>query len=190
MLSQSYNTQLKPTMSNLHAAPPAEAPKSTQDFFHLPAFPEPGPAVLTIVAYNYIPEYINPFDEPPKPAYPAIEFFMGTETAKGPGFVKALPMRYSLHEKAGYSKFYKFATGKAPVAGSKPDDLLGKGISANVTNTDKTSKKGKAYTKSSVKDYAAVHPKLASEITPLAKLKPAFDAVLAAKDNEKAEDPF
>lgn len=174
--------------TSLQSAPPAEAPKSGQDFFHLPPFPEPGTAIMTIVAYNYIPEYVNPFDEETKGAYPAVEFFFGAETSHGIGFVKALPMRYSLHEKAGYTKFYKFATGKLPVAGSKPDDLIGKGVSATVTNTDKTSKKGKQYTKSSVKEFAAVHPKLVGEITPLAKLKPALDAALAAKPDAKADD--
>ena len=172
-------------MSTLQSAPPAEAPKSAQEFFHLPAFPEAGPTVLTVISSNYIPDYVNQFDDENKGAYPAVEFFLGAETSKGIGLVKTYPMRYSLHEKAGYTKFYKLASGKAPAAGSKPDDIYGKGISANIVNEDKVSKKGKAYTRSSVKDYAAVHPKLVGEITPLAKLKPALDAALAKKDGDK-----
>lgn len=180
-------------MSTLQSAPPAVAPKTQQEYFHLPAFPATGQQILTITAYNYIPEYINPFDDPPKPAFPAIEFIYGADTPGGVGFVAGLPTRYSLHEKATYPKLYKMATGKEATAGSKPDDMLGGGVAADVSNTEKTSKKGTKYTKSIVKDFAAVHPKLKGEITPLAKLKPALDALLAAKDKKpdsKENEPF
>ena len=138
-------------MSKLQSAPPAAAPKSGQEFFHLPAFPEEGQVILTIVGYNYIPDYQNPFDEDKDP-YPAVEFFYGAETESGVGFIKGFPVRYSLHEKATYAHLYKAATGKVPPAGSKPDDMVGHGLSGTVTNKAKTSKKGTNYTVSTVKD--------------------------------------
>lgn len=170
----------------LHAAPPAEAPKS-KDFFQLPAFPVEGPTVLTVVAYNFIPDYVNPFDEEQKPAYPAVELFLGAETEKGVGFVKTYPIRYSLNEKASYHKLYKLATGKVPSAGTKPDDMVGHGLTATITNESKTSKKGKQYTVSKVKDFGAVHPKLKGEIAPVKELLPKLKAVLASNDDKAAE---
>lgn len=168
----------------LQSAPPA--PESKKDFFRLPPFPAEGPTVLTVLAYNFIKDYINQFDEEPTP-YPAVEFFLGAETEKGVGFVKTWPSRYSLHEKANYAKLYKLATGKAPVAGSKPDDMIGCGLTATVTNTAKTSKTGKQYTVSSAKDFGAVHPKLKGEIAPVKELLPKLKAVLASNDDKAAE---
>jgi len=86
----------------------------------------------------------------------------------------------------GAIEFYKAATGKLPVAGAKSADLIGKGVVANVTNENKVSKKGTAYVRTTIKDIAAVHPKLVKEIVPLDKLKPAFEAALA-KSSEKAD---
>jgi hypothetical protein len=173
----------------LKSAPPAPAPKEQKEFFHLPEFPAPGKStILTVVAYNYLPEYVNPFDVPPKPAFEAVEFIFGAATDKGTGFVAALPMRYSLHEKASYPAFYEMVTGKTAKPGSKPDDIVGGGVTADVENVAKVAKKsGKAYTKSIVKNFSAVHPKLKGEITPLATLKPALDAILAkGKDGDNA----
>lgn len=179
--------------TSLKSAPPATAPKEQKDFFHLPEFPAPGKStILTVVAYNYLPEYVNPFDNPPKPAFEAIEFIFGAQTENGIGFVAALPMRYSLHEKASYPGFYEMAIGKVAVPGSKPDDIIGQGITADVENIAKVSKKGKAYTKSVVKNFSAVHPKLRGEVTKLGILKPALDAILADtgdKDKDKAPAP-
>lgn len=174
-------------MTALHDAPPAEAPKAQKEYFHLPEFPAPGKStILTVVAYNYLPDYVNPFDQPPKPAFAAVEFIFGADTPAGPGFVAALPMRYSLHEKASYPAFYEMATGKLPVAGSKPNDILGRGITADIENVAKIGQKSKKpYTKSIVKNFSAVHPKLTGEITPLAKLRPALDALLAKKKEDK-----
>ena len=172
------------------SAPPAVAPKQIVDFVHLPAFPATGPQILTIVKYEYLPEYINPFDNPPKPAFPAIAFTLGAETAGGIGFVAALPTRYSLHEKATYPKLYKMATGKEALAGTTPDAMIGKGISANVENIEKVSKKGTKYTRSQVGGFSVVHPKLVGEITPLAKLLPALTAILAKSAlSDKADKP-
>jgi hypothetical protein len=177
-------------MSKLQSAPPAAAPKASQEFFHLPAFPTEGQVIVTVVGYNYIPEYQSPFDEDKDP-YPAIEFFYGAETDGGIGFVKGYALRYSLHEKATYAKLYKLATGKTPAAGSKPDDMIGHGLSATVTNEAKTSKKGTAYTRSSIKDFGSVHPKLRGDITPVAKLRPLLDEQLAKSGDDKDEaGPF
>lgn len=182
-------------MSKLQSAPPAAAPKEQKEFFRLPEFPAPGKStILTVVAYNYLPEYVNPFDVPPKPAFEAVEFIFGAKTEKGIGFVAALPMRYSLHEKATYPGFYEMATGNPAKPGSKPDDIIGHGVTAEVENVAKVSKKGKNYTKSVVKNFSAVHPKLKGEITPLKLLKPELDAILAkSHEDDKApegDNPF
>lgn len=177
-------------MSKLQSAPPAEAPKQQKEFFRLPEFPAPGKStILTVVAYNYLPEYVNPFDVPPKPAYAAVEFIFGAKTENGIGFVAAMPMRYSLSEKANYQALYEMATGNIAKPGSKPDDMLGHGITADVENVNKVAKKtGKPYVKSIVKNFSAVHPKLKGEITPLKLLKPELDAVLA-KSSEEGKSP-
>lgn len=176
-------------MTTLQSAPPAEAPKSGKDFITIPAFPIEGQTILTVVSYNYIPDYVNPFDDENKGAYPAVEFFLGANTENGVGFVKTYPFRYSLHEKAGYTKLYKAATGNAPAPGSKPDDMVGKGLNATVTNVAKTSKKGKAYTISKVSEFSTVHPKLKGEITPVAKLRPALDAILSKQGEATSSNP-
>lgn len=163
------------------------APKPAKDYIKFEPFPSDGQQILTIVAFNRINEYINPFsDEPDPKPYPAVEYVYGTETDAGPRFVKANPIKISIHEKATFTKIYKAATGKTPVEGAKLGDLIGKGVSANVTNEDKVSKKGTKYVRTKIADIAAVHPKLAKEIVPLAKLKPALDAALA-KSGEEAE---
>ena len=168
-------------MSNLNSAPPAVAPKQMNDMVFLPAFPAEGQQVLTIICHNYIASYTNPFAEPDKPAVPAVEFYLGADTEAGVGLIKTYPITYSLHEKATYPKLYKMATGKEATAGSSPDDMNGHGLTGTITNEAKTSKKGKAYTRSKVGEFAAVHPKLKGEIAPLAKLKPLLEAALAVK---------
>lgn len=164
-----------------------QAPKAQKEYIRFDPFPSDGQQILTIVAFNTIPDYVNPFADEPNPApYPAVEFIYGTETEAGPRFVKANPIKRSIHEKATFTAIYKAATGKLPVAGAKSADLIGKGVVANVTNENKVSKKGTAYVRTTIKDIAAVHPKLVKEIVPLDKLKPAFEAALA-KSSEKAD---
>lgn len=163
------------------------APKPAKDYIKFDPFPSDGQQILTIVGFNKINDYINPFsDEPDPKPYPAVELIYGTETEVGPRFVKGNPVKISIHEKATFTRIYKAATGKIPVDGAKIGDLLGKGVTANITNENKVSKKGTAYVRTSIKDIAAVHPKLAKEIIPLATLKPALEAALA-KTGDKAE---
>jgi hypothetical protein len=163
------------------------APKAPKDYIRLDPFPSDGPQILTITGWNVIPDYINPFsDEPDPKPYQAVELIYGTNTEVGPRFVKGNPVKVSIHEKSSFSRIYKAALGKMPADGAKIGDLLGKGVSANVTNENKVSKKGTAYVRTSIKDIASVHPKLAKEIIPLAALKPALEAALA-KSGEKAE---
>lgn len=175
-------------------APSAVAPKSNQDFFHLDPLPEDGQLILTVVATNYIKEHTQFNKEKQvEETFPAIEFYLGALFNGKPGFVKTWPVKYSIHEKATYSKYYRSALGKEPNAGSKPADLVGSGLTVTVKNEDKVSKKGTPYKRSRVGEVAAVHPKLKAEIVPVASLKPALEAALAAgknKDNAKDEAPF
>jgi hypothetical protein len=162
------------------------APKS-KDYLRFEQFPSDGQQILTIVGFNTIPEYINPFsDEPDPKPYPAVELIYGTITEAGPRFVKGNPIKRSIHEKATFTHIYKAATGALPKDGAKVSDLLGKGVTATITNEAKVSKKGAAYTRTTIKDIAAVFPKLKGEIVPLDKLKPAFEAALKAS-SEKAD---
>jgi hypothetical protein len=173
-------------MSNLLDAPPAPEPKSG-NFLSLESFPEEGPAILTIVATNYIKDYVKTNDDGTTEVFPAVEFFLGTETKVGPRFIKTWPARYSINEKANYAKIYKFATGHLPAAGSAPKDIIGLGVQANIVNEDKVAKKsGKPYTVSKAKDLGPVFPKLKGEIVPVAKLRPALDAILNAPKDGKA----
>jgi hypothetical protein len=163
------------------------APKAQKDYVKFEPFPSDGPQILTICGWNTIPDYINPFsDEPDPKPYAAVELIYGTQTEVGPRFAKGNPVKISIHEKSTFFRIYKAATGKTPVDGAKIGDTLGKGVSANVTNENKVSNKGTAYVRTSIKDIASVHPKLAKEIVALATLKPALDAALA-KSGEKAE---
>jgi hypothetical protein len=168
-------------MSNLTEAPPARENKST-DFVKLEPFPESGPAILTITAYNYIPAYTKVNDDGSSETFPALEFYLGTETPSGPRFIKTWPSRYSIHEKSSYSKLYRAATGHLPQAGSSPKDIVGKGVQTTIDNQEKVSKKGTKYTASRAKDLGPVFPKLLPEVVPLAKLLPALTAILEAKD--------
>lgn len=173
-------------MSKLADAPPAAEPKSG-NFLSLDAFPDEGPAILTIVATNYIKDYTKVNDDGTTETFPAVEFYLGTNTPSGPRFIKTWPARYSINEKANYAKIYKFATGHLPAAGSSPKDIVGKGIQANIVNEDKVAKKsGKQYKVSKAKDLGPVFPKLRDEIVPVAKLRPALDAILNAPKDGKA----
>ncbi len=174
-------------MSNqLQDAPPAAEPKSGS-FLSLEAFPEEGPAILTIVATNYIKDYVKTNDDGTTEVIPAVEFYLGTETSAGPRFIKTWPFRYSSNEKATYAKIYKYATGHLPAVGSAPKDIIGLGVQANIVNEDKVAKKsGKQYTVSKAKDLGPVFPKLKGEIVPVAKLRPALDAILNAPKDGKA----
>ena len=108
-----------------------QAPKAQKEYIRFDPFPSDGQQILTIVAFNTIPDYVNPFADEPNPApYPAVEFIYGTETEAGPRFVKANPIKRSIHEKATFTAIYKAATGKLPVAGAKSADLIGKGVVA------------------------------------------------------------
>ena len=176
-------------------APAAAAPKSNQDFVHLDPLPEDGQQILTIVATNYIKEHTQFNKEKQiEETFPAIEFYLGGMFGGKPGFVKTWPVKYSIHEKATYSKYYRAALGKEPNAGSKPSDLIGAGLTVTVKNEDKVSKKGTPYKRSRVGEVASVHPKLKGEIVAVATLKPALEAALAAgknkgQDNAKDEAP-
>ena len=163
------------------------APKAQKEYVRLENFPSDGQQILTFIGWNIINDYVNPFADDPNPTpYQAVELYLGTETEAGPRFVKTNPMRVSIHEKSSFHHVYKAATGLAPKGGARVGDLLGKGVVANVTNENKVSKKGTAYVRTTIKDIAAVHPKLVKEIVPLDKLKPAFEAALA-KSSEKAD---
>jgi hypothetical protein len=174
-------------MSNLNqSAPAAQEPKSA-DFVKLEPFPESGPAILTVTAYNYIPNYTKVNDDGSTDTFNALEFYLGTVTAAGPRFIKTWPSRYSIHEKSSYSKIYRAATGHLPQAGSSPKDIIGKGVQTTIENLDKVSKKGTKYTASRAKDLGPVFPKLRDEIVPLEKLLPALTAILEApKDGKPA----
>lgn len=170
------------------------APKPAKDYIKFEPFPTDGQQILTIVGFNRINDYINPFsDEPDPKPYAAVEYVYGAETDAGTRFVKANPIKISIHEKATFTRIYKAATGKAPVEGAKLGDLVGKGVSATITNEDKVSKKGTKYVRTKITDISPVHPKLVKEIVPLAMLKPALDAALARSGEEVEEtneNPF
>jgi len=165
-------------MSNLNEAPPAAAPKS--NFISLAPFPDEGPAILTVVAYNYIPEYHNTKEDGTVEVFNAVEFYFGTKTPSGPRFIKTWPARYSINEKANYAKLYKYVTGHLPTAGSSPKDILGGGVQATIKNEEKVAKvSGKKYTASKARDLGPVFPKLKGEIVDRKELLPELEKILA-----------
>lgn len=175
-------------MSTLNqSAPPAAA--ANTDFVSLEAFPEDGSTVLTIVAFNFTPGYVNTKQDGTTEVFDALEFYLGANTSAGPRFIKTWPARYSIHEKANYGKLYKAAKGTLPVPGSTPKDLLGLGVLADLVNEEKVSKKGKKYMRTGIKGLAAVHPKLKGDIVPLATLLPALEAALKPKDKDAKGTP-
>lgn len=174
----------------MNEAPPA--PSTAQKDFGPRFDPLPGPDtyIFTVVAFDFIKNYeqrdmttgeVKIFD--------ALQFFYGTKVGDKTYFLKPWPSKYSIHEKATYTKLYKAATGAAPLPGSNPKDMLGKGVTIEVENEDKVSKKGTKYTVSKAKNVGAVHAKLKGEIVALAELLPAFEAALTAKE-DKNEAPF
>jgi hypothetical protein len=166
-------------------APPAQEIKAS-NFVSLEPFPEEGPAILTITAYNYIPNYQNVRQDGSCEVINAVEFYLGTNTANGPRFIKTWPCRYSIHEKSTYSKIYKYVTGHLPTAGSSPKDILGGGVQADIENEERVGKKsGKKYTASRAKDLGPVFPKLKGEIVDRKILLPALEKLLA-EDGKKA----
>ena len=174
-------------------APPAPKPKETTDYIRFEPLPEAGPTIMTIVAFNFLPNYEFEKDDGTRYNADAIEFFFGTEVGGKAYFVKTWPKTYSINEKAFYHKLYKAALGKAPVAGSKPAEIIGQGVSLTIELENKKSKKGKEYTACKIKgDAMAVHPKLKGEVVPLATLRPALDKALSAAPEEQKGDgnPF
>lgn len=177
------------------SAPPAEAPQS-KDFVKLEVFPKSDSYVLTVAGFNFIASH--PFkrrDDKTGEEYtkngPALELYFGTILTDDKGsrrayFVKTWPQAYSLNEKANYYKWYEAATGKAPVAGTKPDDMLGKAILGDVRVEDKKSLKGTAYRVSSLKSIGKVPSILAATIVPLKDLQGPFNEALAAEQ----KDPY
>src|SRR4051812_7532655 len=130
-------------------APPPPAEKA--DIIRLDPFPRSDSYVLTVVAFNYIPEYdFEREDDATKEKYikkaPAVELFLGGMVDGKPYFAKTWPQQYSLSDRANYRKQYEAATGKSPVAGSNPKDIVGKFVLCEIAVENKTSKKGKAYT--------------------------------------------
>ena len=155
-------------------------------FDHLP---KSDAYICTVTAFEFIKnfEQRDPTTGETK-IFDALQFYLGTLVDGKAFFIKPWPMKYSIHEKAGYTKFYKAATGNPPVAGSNPKELLGKGVTVDVTNAEKVSKKGTKYTASQAKGYSSVHAKLKSEIAPLPVLVAALDKAFADAKNKDAGD--
>lgn len=169
-------------------APPAEAPKSG-DIIRLEPFPRSDTLVLTTVAFNYIEKH--PFerkDEKTGQEYvkeaPALEFFFGAVVDGKPYIAKTWPQLYSLSERANYYKWYEAAVGRAPTTGTRPSDMIGKHVLAQIKVEDKKSAKGTAYRVTSIKSIAAVPSVLKDTGTPVDKLRPALDAILAGNDGK------
>lgn len=178
-------------MSTLNQdAPPAEAPKGgNADFIKLPAFPRSDSYVATITAINYIPSF--PFDRTDEKTGqksvvpgPGIEFFFGALVDGNVCFVKSWPKYYSVSDRAAYHKWYKAALGKAPVAGSKPSELIGSAVLLQLECKDKVGKKGTAYVTNNIVNVSSVPSVLKSVVTPLEKLLPTLQDVLAGQGEE------
>jgi hypothetical protein len=174
----------------MNEAPPA-ASTAQKDFG--PRFdPLPGndTYIFTVVAFDFIKNYEQrDMTTGEMKVFDALQFFYGTKIDGKAYFLKPWPTKYSIHEKANYTKLFKAAVGNPPPAGSNPKEMLGKGVTIEVENEEKVSKKGTKYTISKAKNVTAVHAKLKGEIVPLAELLPAFEAALASKD-DKNEAPF
>jgi hypothetical protein len=172
-------------------APAAKAPKGTEDYLRFPPFPAAaaGTNILTVVAFNFLPNYEFEKDDGSKYNADAIEFVYGTLIDGLPFFVKTWPKTYSISNKAYYFKLYTAALGKEPKPGSTPKDILGAGVLSSIEIKDKVSKKGKQYTACNVKgDPAPVMAKLKSEVVPLAVLQPHLEAALKAASEANKGD--
>lgn len=169
-------------------APPAAAPKTGNDFIKFDPFPKSDSYVLTVTSFNYIPDH--PFERTDDQGKdftvikPAVELFLGAVIDGKALFVKSWPQAYSLHEKANYAKYYQAATGAAPVPGSNVSDMVGKALLVEVEVENKVSKKGTKYTVNKIKSVTKVPSVLAATATPVDKLKPALEAILAGKEDE------
>lgn len=175
-------------------APPAEAPKSG-DIVKLDPFPKSDSYVLTLVATNYIAKHPFKREDDNGAEFivekPAIEFFFGAIVDGKPYFVKTWPQAYSLHEKANYAKYYEAMVGKAPEPGSKPSEMVGKFALGTIKVEDKVSQKKRTpYRVSVLKSLTAVPSILKDSGTPVDKLRPALDAILAGNDDKSEEAPF
>ena len=175
----------------MNEAPSAQAPAQQRDFGpRFDPMPKSETYIFTVVAYDFLPKFEqkDPTTGETK-IFDALQFYFGTIVDGKAYFLKPWPSKYSIHEKAGYTKLYRAIKGSAPLPGSNPKELLGGGITIEVNNEAKVSKKGTPYTASRAKSYAAVHPKLKGEIVSLNALEPAFKAALEA--SKKTEDaPF
>lgn len=179
-------------MSNtaLQEAPPVEAPKSAA-FFRFAPFPAEDSYPLTIVGHNYIKEHEFARTDDSGQEYTekaaAIELFLGTKIEGKAYFVKTWPQKLSISDRANYYKWFLAATGKAPVAGSKTAELNGKVLLGEIQNA--VGKKGGEYSK--IKSLAKCPAALVKTATPLAELRPAFEAAIANQDKQEGGDqPF
>ena len=173
-------------------APPASKPKENAEFIRFEALPESGPTIMTITAFNFLPQFEFERDDGSKYNADAIEVFFGTTIGGKAYFAKTWPKTYSIKDNAFYHKLYRAASGNAPAAGSKPSDIVGLGVTVDVEVKDKTSKKGKAYRAVNIKGVSPVHPKLKGEVVPVAVLRPELDKALSAAPEEQKGDgnPF
>jgi hypothetical protein len=178
-------------------APAAEAPKSKADFIKLPAYPNSDSYVAVVVATNYLPQAV--FDRTDEKTgaktqvvAPGIEFFFGSLVNGKAVFAKSWPKLYSINDRATYHKYYKAAVGKAPVAGSKPIDMVGKPVLLAIECQDKVSKKGTQYIVNKIVSVGSVPSVLLPAVPKLDALLPAFtDAINGgSNDNEPADGPF
>ena len=168
--------------------PPATAPKGG-DFVSFAAFPESGPTVLTILAVNFIKDHQDTDRETGETrTFDALEWYLGAKTDAGPRFLKTWPAKYSIHEKSFFSKLYKAVKGTLPLAGINPQELVGGGVTGNLENEDKVSKKGKAYTRTKLAGITPVMKQLKGSITPAADLLPELTKAMLppAKDGKAA----
>lgn len=166
-------------------APAAQAPKGGSDFLRFQPFPKSSSYPLTLVACRFTKDY---YDAQKEQTYDAVEMFFGTVIAGQAYFIATWPKKYSIHPKSAYSGIIRALTGKDPEPGSKPSDFYGKAALFTVTNKDKVSKKGTAYTASYITGQLELPEALAATVTPLEQLKDAFAAAVAPKNDEDA--PF
>lgn len=181
-------------------APAAEAPKARQEFIKLPAYPKTDSYVAVVVATNYLPQAV--FDRTDEKTgaktqvvAPGIELFFGSLVDGKVAFAKTWPKLYSINDRATYYKYYKAATGKAPVAGSKPLDMVGKPVLLAIECQDKVSKKGTQYVVNKITNVGSVPSVLLSVVPNLNALLPAFNEAIkgasaSSNDNEPADAPF
>jgi hypothetical protein len=173
--------------TTLNAAPPAAAPKGG-DFIKLPPFKKTDSYVATIVGgFHKDAHPFKKIDEKTGKEYtkiaPSIELYLGAIVDGEVALVTTWPKEYNIHEKANYCKWFTAATGSAPTTDSKPAELMGKALMVEIDVREKVSAKGTRYLANKIKSVSKVPSILASTITPLDKLQPAFDAAVAGRGN-------